>query len=72
MTSFSRLTYAARADNFENATAQRLLQCIERKQSNLSIAADVTTSKELLQIADVVGPSICCLKVRKKDGEDSR
>jgi uridine monophosphate synthetase len=35
---------------------------MDEKQSNLSIAADVTTSKHLLHIADTLGPEMCLLK----------
>ncbi|KAJ1954518.1 orotidine 5'-phosphate decarboxylase [Dispira parvispora] len=39
-----------------------MLLLMEAKQSNLSVAADVTTKKELLDLADQVGPYICLLK----------
>lgn len=35
---------------------------MQEKQSNLCISADVTSSEELLQLADSLGPSICLLK----------
>lgn len=35
---------------------------MEEKQSNLCVSADVTSSQELLQLADSLGPSICLLK----------
>ncbi|XP_030066764.1 uridine 5'-monophosphate synthase [Microcaecilia unicolor] len=40
----------------------RLLKVMEKKQSNLCLSADVTDPKELLQLADSLGPSICMLK----------
>jgi orotidine-5'-phosphate decarboxylase len=35
---------------------------MENKKSNLSVAVDVTTKKELLHLADLLGPYICILK----------
>lgn len=35
---------------------------MEEKQSNLCVSADVTSSKELLQLADSLGPKVCVLK----------
>ncbi|NWU91173.1 UMPS synthase, partial [Upupa epops] len=42
--------------------ASRLLMIMEKKQTNLCLSADVTSSKELLQLAATLGPSICILK----------
>lgn len=42
--------------------ASKLLTIMEEKQSNLCVSADVTSSEELLQLADSLGPSICLLK----------
>ncbi|CAG8622673.1 988_t:CDS:2 [Paraglomus brasilianum] len=55
-------TYAERVENFQNETARKLLQCIERKKSNLCVAVDVTRKTELLDIVDKVGPYVCLLK----------
>ncbi|MEQ2160340.1 hypothetical protein GOODEAATRI_032724 [Goodea atripinnis] len=42
--------------------ASKLLKIMEEKQSNLCISADVTSGKELLQLAESLGPKICMLK----------
>lgn len=56
------LNYAARAKLCTNPTAKSLLELMEKKKTNLAIAADVTTSKELLTIAATLGSEICVLK----------
>lgn len=35
---------------------------MQEKRSNLCVSADVTSSEELLQLADSLGPSVCLLK----------
>lgn len=56
------LTYSERAKLCANPAAKQLLRLMDDKQTNLALAADVTTKKELLQIASELGPHICVLK----------
>ncbi|KEQ77630.1 orotidine-5'-phosphate decarboxylase [Aureobasidium namibiae CBS 147.97] len=42
--------------------ASYLLRLIATKQTNLCVSADVSTTRELLQLAEEVGDSICMLK----------
>lgn len=42
--------------------ANALFQLMEEKQSNLALAADVTTAEELLHLAKTLGPTLCILK----------
>jgi len=58
----SSLTYESRASLAKNPFAQRLLQLMADKQSNLCLSADVTTTAQLLQLASQCGPYICLLK----------
>lgn len=46
----------------QNPTAIKLFNIMLRKQSNLSVALDVTRQEELLRLADNLGPTICVLK----------
>jgi orotidine-5'-phosphate decarboxylase len=52
MSSKSQLTYSARAQSHPNPLARKLFQVAEEKKSNVTVSADVTTTKELLDLAD--------------------
>lgn len=56
------LSYSARAEQCTNPTAKQLLALMEEKETNLCVAADVITKKELLSLADLLGPEICIFK----------
>ncbi|KAJ5232990.1 Orotidine 5'-phosphate decarboxylase [Penicillium chermesinum] len=62
MSSKSQLTYSARATTHPNLLARKLFQVAEAKKSNVTVSADVTTTKELLDLADRLGPYIAVLK----------
>ena len=56
------LSYAERVEKCHNATGKNLLKLIEKKRTNLAIAADVANKAELLHLAKTVGPYICVFK----------
>ncbi|EPQ28664.1 uncharacterized protein PFL1_03967 [Pseudozyma flocculosa PF-1] len=62
MSSITQQTYASRAARQPNAAARQLLECIERKQSNLCVSVDVTNKRDLLDVCDAVGPDVCLIK----------
>jgi uridine monophosphate synthetase len=64
------LTYSQRSEYSLNPTGKRLLKLMDEKQTNLAIAADVTTTSELLHIAETLGPEICILKTHVDILED--
>src|SRR3989338_5242238 len=55
-------TYSERSKQCANPTAKKLLELMDDKKTNLCVAADVTTKKELLELSNAVGPEICILK----------
>jgi uridine monophosphate synthetase len=58
----STLSYKERAAFCLAQIAQRLLELMDAKQKNLALSADVTSSQELIRLADELGPEICILK----------
>ncbi|PGH08916.1 orotidine 5'-phosphate decarboxylase [Blastomyces parvus] len=62
MSSKSHIPYSVRASRHSNPLAKQLFQIAEEKKSNVVVSADVTTTKELLDLADRLGPYITVLK----------
>lgn len=57
-----RLSYEEKLDKVKHSVGKKLLKTAIEKKSNLIASADVTTTKELLDLADKVGPHIIALK----------
>lgn len=57
-----RETFSSRAQTATHPLTAYLLRLMDLKASNLCLSADVSTARELLQLADKVGPSIVVLK----------
>lgn len=55
-------SYEDRASVHESATARRLLELMAHKKTNLCASLDVTTTAEVLNLADILGPYICMVK----------
>ncbi|KAL3477362.1 Orotidine 5'-phosphate decarboxylase domain-containing protein [Aspergillus californicus] len=62
MSSKSHLSYATRAQNHPNPLTKKLFTIAQEKKTNVTVSADVTTSAELLDLADKLGPYIAVLK----------
>lgn len=56
------LSYLERSNQCRNPLGKRLFALMEEKQTNLCVAADVATTRELIELAHVLGPSICVFK----------
>jgi len=56
------LPFTARIDQAANPVAAKLLQLMASKQSNLCLAADVTSASELISLAESTGPYVCVFK----------
>lgn len=59
----SRASYEERASASTNPLTRTLLEIMCSKRTNLCVAVDVTTTKDLLALIPVIGPHICVLKL---------
>ena len=57
------MKYIERASLHTNPTAIKLLKFMDKKKTNLCVAADLTTKDEILLLAETLGPYICVFKV---------
>lgn len=57
-----RLSYEQKLSNAQHSVAKKILEIAIEKQTNLIASADVTTTQELINLADKVGPHIAALK----------
>ena len=57
-----RLSYEQKLELCDHSVAQKLLEIAIEKKSNLIASADVTSTQELLTLAEKVGPHIVALK----------
>jgi len=55
-------TFADRAKMSKNSVTIKLMSIIETKKTNLCLSADVESAFELLELAESLGPYICCIK----------
>lgn len=58
----TKTSYAERAKHTPHPLSSYLLRLMTLKQSNLCLSADVSTTNQLLQLANAVGPAIVVLK----------
>ncbi|MGO4709130.1 orotidine-5'-phosphate decarboxylase [Chryseobacterium sp. 2TAF14] len=57
-----RLSYQEKFEHAQHSVSKKLLETALAKESNLIASADVTTTQELLELAEKVGPNIIALK----------
>jgi uridine monophosphate synthetase len=55
-------TFKQRAELSQHPIAKKLFALMDNKQTNLAVAADLTSSRALLELAEAIGPEICILK----------
>lgn len=57
-----RLSYEQKLETAQHSVSKKLLETALAKESNLIASADVTTTQELLDLAEKVGPHVIALK----------
>ncbi|MBS0624430.1 MAG: orotidine-5'-phosphate decarboxylase [Verrucomicrobia bacterium] len=57
-----QISFLKRASLTRHPLSQRLFKLMEDKKTNLALAADISTQREVLQLAEVIGPHICLFK----------
>lgn len=55
-------TYSERSKHCQSILGRHLLHLMDAKQTNLAVAADVSSKRELLSLAERLGPHICVFK----------
>jgi orotidine 5'-phosphate decarboxylase subfamily 1 len=58
----TKLSFLKRASLTRHSMAQKLFKLMEDKKSNLCVALDLFSQKQLLEMADAIGPHIAVLK----------
>ncbi|XP_059609082.1 uridine 5'-monophosphate synthase [Phlebotomus argentipes] len=58
-----KMSFAERATLAKNPVAKELFRLMQTKQSNLCLAADLTKTADILNLAAEVGPFLCLLKL---------
>lgn len=58
----AKSSYAQRAEKASHPLSAYLLRLMDLKKSNLCLSADVSTTNQLLSLANAIGPSIVVLK----------
>jgi uridine monophosphate synthetase len=58
----TKSSYEQKLNSTQHSVSKKLLETALAKQSNLIASADVTTTQELLDLADKVGPHVIALK----------
>lgn len=65
-----QMSFTKRADKAKNEVAKTLFKIMELKKTNLCLAADVTKTENILNLAESLGPYICVLKTHVDIVED--